>query len=127
MVLLNKLTVVDFNTKFISKLDLCKIWSKQSKSLQPKTNLTLSNYSIKPIKKFLITLARVYLIVAKKSVISLVKISLGTKRYNLKNLNILNFLSSQKAKCILLSRMMNLLSSARQVYKWTYYKPWVSL
>ena len=31
MILLNKQTVVDFNTKFISKLDLCKIWSKQSK------------------------------------------------------------------------------------------------
>ena len=45
----NKLTVAGLNTKFILKLDLCKVISKQSKSLQSKTHLAKWNYVFKLI------------------------------------------------------------------------------
>ena len=55
----NKLTVAGLNTKFILKLDLCKVISKQSKSLQSKTHLAKWNYVLN-LYRCIITCTKAY-------------------------------------------------------------------
>ena len=62
----SKLTVADLSTKFRSKLDLYKVLSQQSKSLQPKESFNLVQFLFPTYKKCPVTFMKALLNGSKK-------------------------------------------------------------